>query len=106
MKSIIFLLLALLSITAKADDVDDIIHLAKAVQDSGLTSDYKMDAYELNLFTTTNSVDEAKSIAFSACKVARQKFHLKAGWKIRAFLITGDRPAAVCYTRKNNSIGM
>ncbi|MEN3809163.1 hypothetical protein [Chromobacterium piscinae] len=106
MRKIIFLFLALLSTVANADDVDDIIHLARAVQDSGLASDYKTDAYELDLFTTTNSVDEAKSIAFSTCKVARQKFHLKAGWRIRTFLITGDRPAAVCYTRKNGTLGL
>lgn len=94
----------LLGLTAPAlatsgDDLDRVYAMGQANQLAGLATGYSVNADRriLDLSAPTTSVDQARVIAQESCRLLSTR--VNEPWTVRAFLVTGDRPAAVCMSR-------
>lgn len=83
-------------LATSGDDLDRVYAMGQANQLAGLASGYSVtpDRRILDLNVKTTAVDQARTIAWESCRLLSTR--VNESWTVRAFLIAGDRPAAVC----------
>lgn len=79
-------------------DVDNLYSIGKQLQAKGAITTYEVSGWHHRLDLNIGSLSpiEASSFAYSICEQAINSFQWTNTWKIRVFLIVGDKPAAQC----------